>query len=39
MLGIETVSENITEGEIRHIQREGNVHGKKKKISINTLME
>lgn len=30
MLGIETVSENITEGEIRHIQREGNVHGKKK---------
>lgn len=38
MLGIETVSENITEGEIRHIQREGNVHGKKK-ISINTLME
>lgn len=38
MLGIETVSESITEGEIRHIQREGNVHGKRN-ININTLME
>lgn len=40
MLGIETVSENITEGESKTYTERGKcTWGKKQHISINTLME